>query len=184
MSNRNTYYIIGRTGKYTDLFVAYDNLPTEKKIQNIDDWLDRWILLNERSKIIGEYTDTMCLKGFKNAFSGIESEFLYWLQRNPAYLERSGIRKEPDLKEGNIVEIVCASVYPLVEVPQSWIEHNIDIMSKNELMRYAYDESKPVEGEFRIKRIKDNIALVEKDSKSKTWFYNISNLELVEEEEE
>lgn len=184
MSNRNTYYIIGKIGKYTDLFVAYDNLPTEKKIQNIDDWLDRWILLNERSKIIGEYTDTMCLKGFRNAFSGIESEFLYWLQRNPAYLERSGIRKESDFKVGDIVRIVCASVHPLVEVPQSWIEHNTYILSNNELMRYAYDESKPVEGKFRIKKIKDNIALVEKDSKSKTWFYSISNLELVEEEEE
>lgn len=180
MSNRNTYYIIGRTEKYTDLFVAYDALPTEKKIQNIDDWLDRWILLNERDKIIGEYTDTICLKGFRDAFSGIQSEFLYWLQQYPAYLERSGIRREPSLKEGDIVKIICASVYPLAEVPQNWIEQNIDIMSKNELMRYAYDESKPVEGEFKIKKIKDNIALVEENNKSKTWFYNISNLELIE----
>ena len=45
---RNIYYTLRGTKKYSNLFMAYDALPTEKRIQNIDNWLDRWIMLNER----------------------------------------------------------------------------------------------------------------------------------------
>lgn len=175
------YYTLDGTKKYSNLFMAYDALPTEKRIQNIDNWLDRWIMLNERGKILNEYFDRMRLLGFEDANLKIKGMFLDWLERNPAYFSKAGIKRVVDFKVGDKVKVVNSNVLPLRYVCGD-ILMDMDI-SKSVLMRYAYDEIRPVAAdnkELTIIAIKDEAVLVEEHKISKVWLYNVANLDLIE----